>query len=468
MHLTNQYPLHVYWRAFSTSDTSYVIGLRDGWVAPGTRTDLYSHPSGQFQMEFKSGAAWHPFIKRAGDVFNNDDELVITPDGQVQKLEEALSVEPDPGTRREIAGTVTDFLDRQAFDGDSPAEVISTFSTVVTSSGGLASKTTSRSSTETGRSAGGEVTGKGAFKGIEVGVKFSGSVSDKIAHSTTRDLSADHDITSVTSTGSTVKLPLVLRGRTITVVHWVWERVFVTGRTRVGGQVYEWEVTTGLQASHRLEQYTSVADMPPAVFDAYRAKFPNSALSLLRPGATLLVDGNSWLGHVKIARVDAAGNVEGTIYDQPLSGRWDPASGMFSFTRTIHPTYLQRWQVRVVSDTDMKGSFTEEVNGVAQTTSYPCRLSTHLKVMGNGHPGELRLDDLQPDGSLRGRIYADVLQGRWDAATRRLRFQRQNGSTSYAQDWDGQRTGELMFAGSFQERINGQLAPGVYGWDART
>lgn len=289
MILHNHYALPVFWRAFSASDTVYAIGLRDGWVVPGTRTDLYDHPSGRFQMEFKSGAPGHPFLKHAGEVYRNDDELVVTPDGQVLKWGEYLGGVPGP-----------------------------------------------------------------------------------------------------------VTVP-----------------------------------------------------------------------SPLRPGNTLLVEGNTWIGLLKVSRVQPDGGIEGTVYDQPLSGRWDPAAGLFRFTRTIHPSYLQRWEVRVVSDRDMQGSFTEEVNGQPLPARYPCRLTAALAVLGNGHAGELRIDDIQADGSLTGRIYGDRLVGRWDHPTGRLSFQRSSASPSYAQEWTGQRTGPLAFAGTFQERIGGQLAPAVYGWSAQ-
>lgn len=466
MILINDFSRPVFWRTFSSSDTVYVFGLLDGWVAPGG-TAQYDHPSGQFQMEFKSGAPGHPFLRRAGETFRNDDELVVTPEGQVMRLEQTVRVERDPGERREIIGNVSNFFDKLAFDGDSTDEITTVISNVVTISGSVSTRTTSSSGSETSTGAGAEVTGKGTFKGIDVGVKFNGSVSSKVSQSTTRELATSHGISGIQTTTLNRKMSVLLRGRTLTAIHWVWERFYVSGRTHAGGQVFPWDVATRVEASYRIEQYNSIAAMPPDVFEAYREKYPASGLVLLRPGTPFLVDGNGWVGVLRVGQVPNNGALQGTLYGQPILGAWTPADGNVSFTRTIHASYLQHWRARMRSDTDVQGSFYEEVNGQRQPTLYSWRMAARLRVNGNNYVGALEVDDMAADGSFTGRLYDDNVVGRWDQAAGQIQFTRAPGHPNYSQEWKGSRVGDLTFAGTFQERVGGNLDPVEYGWTAQ-
>jgi hypothetical protein len=466
MILTNNLSLPVFWRAFNVGDTLYAFGLRDGWVAPGA-TATYEHTAGHFQMEFKSGAPGHPFLRFAGETYRNDDELFITPEGQVLRFEQTFRIERDPGERREIVGRVTNFFDKLAFDGDFTEEITTSISNVLTSNGTVSTRTTSSAASEVAAGTGGEVTGKGAFQGIEIGVKFNGNVSSKVSQSTSQELSNSHGLSSVQTTSASRKMPLVLRGRTLTAIHWVWERFFVTGRTVAGGRTFEWEVTTRLEASYRLEQYGSVAALPPDVFEAYREKYPASGLSLLRPGTPFLVDGNGWIGTLRLHAMQADGSFDGAIYGQPVRGTWNAGAAALGFTRTIHPTYLQHWEARVASDTDVRGTFQEEIGGMRNAGRYSWRMATRLSVVGNGHAGTLELGDIGADGRFTGRIYGDPVSGQWDQPNGLIRFTRTTANPNYAQEWEGRRTGELTFGGTFRERVGGAVQPTVFNWTAQ-
>lgn len=468
MILTNHFSLPVFWRAFQTSDTVYLVGLRDGWVAPGG-TAQYDHTSGQFQAEFKSGAPGHPFLRHAGENYRNDDELVVTPEGQVLRIEQTVRIERDPGERREIIGNVSDFFDRLAFDGDATDEITTTLSNVVTVSGTVTTKTTSSSSSETATGAGAEVTGnkKDAFKGIDIGVKFTGNVSGKVAQGTTQELATSQGITGVQTTSFNRKMSLLIRGHTVTAIHWVWERFYVTGRTLAGGQVFPWEVTTRIESSYRVEQYTSIAAMPPDVFAAYREKFPASGLTLLRPGTPFLVDGNGWIGLLRLDQIQGNGALQGTVYGQPLAGTWTQADGNLLFVRTIHADYRQHWRAQVRTDSDIQGMFSEEIQGQRRPDAFPWRMAARLRVNGNGHAGVLEIHDMTDDGHFTGRLYDDNVTGRWDQTSGQIVFTRAPGHPTYSQEWKGQRVGNLTFAGTFQERIGTVLDPREYGWTAQ-
>lgn len=462
MILTNNFALPIFWRTFNAGDTVYIVGHRDGWIDPGAAVD-YSHPHGSFQIEIKSGAAGHPFLRRAGEVYQNDSELIILPDGQLKRIEETLEIEPDAGEKSENLGSVSNFFDKLAFDGDTTDEITTTISNTTTTSSGSGMKATTSSAAEMASGIGGEVTAKIPIKTVELGVKFSGNVSQKVVHGTSDELTGSYGITFANSQTAVRKTPILVKGRKVTVIHWTWARTYRTGRTKVGSSTYEWEVTTGMEASYRLEQYDSLAAMPPAVFAAYREKYPATGLSFLRPETPMLVDGNGWLGLWELSMVQPDGALTGTVYGNPMTGAWMPAAGELEFTRRINPDFEQDWEGNVQSDTQITGLFRQRVNGMPEPAQYSWTMSRSLAVNGNGHLGELVIDNMAPDGTLTGTIYGDPITGAWDQGSAEISFTRRTADPSYTQQWRGTRTGPLSFAGTFEERMNGN-ASGSFSW----
>jgi hypothetical protein len=86
--LTNQG--NVFWRVFDPSEPVYAVGLAEGVLAPG-QTATFNHPSGFFQMEIKRGeGVFAPTLIPAGRVFRNDEQLVLSFDGQLETLSSQL------------------------------------------------------------------------------------------------------------------------------------------------------------------------------------------------------------------------------------------------------------------------------------------------------------------------------------------------------------------------------------------
>ena len=116
---------------------------------------------------------------RAGDIFSNEDELIVTPDGRLSKVEDAVMPDPDPEVKRDILIAYTMFFDRLNFDTDTTDEISSTYSLQTTTRTKASAEATFSSSNETSTSGGGEVSGGGKVKEVNVGVKLSGTTSSR-------------------------------------------------------------------------------------------------------------------------------------------------------------------------------------------------------------------------------------------------------------------------------------------------
>jgi hypothetical protein len=93
------------------------------------------------------------------------------------------------------------------------------------------------------------------------------------------------------------------------------------------------------------------------------------------------------------------------------------------------------------------------------------------KVDGNGHQGDLVIQNVGADGRLTGTIYGQPIKGWWDEEDRRITFLRQAAS----QSWDGygweQPIGSdvnFFLAGSFETYAGGggSAKRPTYGWFA--
>jgi hypothetical protein len=466
MLLTNNFSLPVYWRTFNTGDTVYIVGHRDGWIAPGGSTE-YSHPHGTFQLEVRSGATGHPFLMRAGAIFSNDDELIVTPEGRVSKVEDAVMPDPDPEVKRDILIAYTMFFDRLNFDTDTTDEISSTYTLQTTTGTKTSAEASFTSGNETSTSGGAGVSGGGKVKEVSVGLKLSGTSSSKVTIGTARKLSAEHNITAIQTSSQVHKMPVVLKARRITAVHMVWERSFRTGRSRVGNQVFPWEITIGIQPSVRVEQYDGIAAMPPAVFDDFSRKNPNAAgIGFLRKNLPFIFDGNGWLGLFVATDVQPHGGMTGTVFGNPFAGSWHQAFGDFQFTRTVTPQYTQFYYARVVSELDIAGYFREIINGVEQNALQDWRMARSLALTGNGLAGRFLLSTFERDGSFAGTAYGDQMTGSWNQMAGTIAFTRTLAAPGVTQRFTGRRTGFLRFEGNCEQLVNGAPATS-FNWSMR-
>jgi hypothetical protein len=58
---------------------------------------------------------------------------------------------------------------------------------------------------------------------------------------------------------------------------------------------------------------------------------------MANPTGTWQVNGNGFRGELVIAAVDAAGNLNGTIYGDAISGFWDETTQRIFFSRNLNP-----------------------------------------------------------------------------------------------------------------------------------
>ncbi len=87
MNLTNNFTGGtVFWRIFDTTETVYGFGRSDGVLAIGESPGPINHPDGHFKIEFKRDGLFGVFLIRAGEVFSNDDNLLLTADGQLERI----------------------------------------------------------------------------------------------------------------------------------------------------------------------------------------------------------------------------------------------------------------------------------------------------------------------------------------------------------------------------------------------
>ncbi len=210
--------------------------------------------------------------------------------------------------------------------------------------------------------------------------------------------------------------------------------------------------------------YAFVPPPPPAEVPSSPVLPPRPALAA---GASLVVEGNGWLGLLRIERLQGA-QVNGTIYGQPFSGTWNASTRELQFTRSLGPGYEQRWSARLGSAADsfISGVFREITNGQPGATEYRWCAASRLPLDGNGWGGEMLFTQFDDQG-VAGTVYGDRFHGTWNHATRELRFVRQGGDPAYAQRWVGRHTAALDFDGHFREVVGGQERPLDFRWLVR-
>jgi hypothetical protein len=447
MLLTNQFNQWIFWRTFNIGDTVYIVGHRDGWLAPGDSTNV-DHPHGTFQMEVKSGAAGHPFLRPAGAHYRNDDEVIVTPDGKVLTVEEALTVQPDPGQRTEVLGTGWYFFDKRGFSSDTTDEITTTFSLQTTTTGTVAGKITNSSSAENAAGGSAEVSGKIPVKSAEIGVKFGATASSKVTAGTVRELTQTHGLQFQQNQSVSTKFQIPTKAGKITAVEFVWNRSFLTGRTTVAGTVIPWEVTTGLMASRSYREYASPAEMPAHVYAAFLDQFPLSGTSLFRQNTPMMIDGNTWIGLFIVTDIQLGGVFSGTVYGSPMSGSYSEGFGDLQFVRRISADYTQYWYAQTTQPNRINGYFTETINGALQGVSYGWSMAQSLLAMTSaGEVLRFSMNQISPDGQFSGMIGSDSLSGTWNQAAQSITFNRIRSDGSL-QTWTGNRIAGLTFQGT--------------------
>jgi hypothetical protein len=85
----------------------------------------------------------------------------------------------------------------------------------------------------------------------------------------------------------------------------------------------------------------------------------------------LLVDGNGWLGELRLNRIDGNGAVAGELYGDAVTGRWDHSAQRLYLTRRFpDPNYAQEWTGRRAYGLTFVGDFEEVLRSVRQARQY--------------------------------------------------------------------------------------------------
>ena len=468
MIITSQYPSRVYWRMFEPGNTHYVWGNREGFLNFGDSVDDVSWPAGQFQLEVKKDGLLGPFVVNAGRLWRNDDEAILTNDGRLRPVEELVEIDLDP-VKEDSLGTTRVFYDRLTSDSDITVEITSTLSVETVTTTTRSSEAGSTSSSENNIGAEGNISGK--VKEVSLGLKMTGS--SKTVIGTSQKLTEQYgEQIKMTQSGSekfTEKLP----AKKITMIESEWIRRFRTGQARVGGRLYPFEYPKEFKARQlTVRHYASVAEMSQEVFAEYSRLSSGRGLSTLR-GDVQLVDGNGWVGLMSPTPVQTTGSISGTIYNNnAINGSWDTRSQTLRFIRNINPTYRQSWEGRPNRDGEgMIGTFFEEKGDMQERQkTYQWVSAPYLKVNGNGHPGQLRITEINANGSFKGTCYGNEIGGTWDQKNNTITFLRKV-NPRVRQHWSGTRQGPLSFAGTFAHEELGSMGTweergSGYSWNA--
>ncbi len=461
MLLTNQFNQFIFWRTFNIGDTVYVVGHRDGWLAPGATTNV-DHPQGSFQMEVKSGAPGHPFLRTAGTRYSSDDEVIVTAVGMVAKVEEVLSIALDPVEQTDVLGGAWYFFDKRGFSADTTDEITTTFSLETTTSGTLGSKITNSSSAENAGGGSAEVTGEVPVKAVKVGVKFGAEASQKVSETTSRELSQTFGLQFQQNQSMSTKFQIPTKAGKITAIEFVWNRSFRTGHTTVAGSVVPWEVTTGLMASRSYREYDSPADMPAHVYAAFLKQFPLSGTSIFRVDTPMIVDGNTWIGLFVVREIETGGGFKGTIYGDPMQGSYMEGFGDLQFRRTINAGYLQSWFANTTSPNRINGWFSEEIGGMPQGMTFGWSMAQSLLATNDrGEVLRFSISQMSADGQFSGALGGAALTGNWNQGAQSITFNRILPGGAL-QTWTGQRIAGLTFRGNFPDgaaMVNWMIRP---------
>ena len=464
MKLTSKYFTdRVYWRTFGMDDTVYVFGHRDGFIFNGQTINI-NHPRGHFQLELKKHGLTGIVLEAPGTQWANDDELVITESGELATIESTVSVELNPDTLTEHIGEITHFFDQLGSSQDQTYSLTNSLTIQTSSSAGQDSKAAMEISAEASGGATSKASGEVPLDKGKIGLEIGGSVSNKVATKVQQELTTKINFSDqVTRNFSFGATTIVVKARTIKAYSASWGRKYRTGQINFVGGSLPFEVTTMFSFNGEQDDYIDIAHMPQGIFEEFATWRPSKRHFPVRQGASLLVDGNGWLGLMKFGPISQGGTLVGSIYNSPFQGTWDTASRELKFTRNLGGGYLQHWVGSMVADGTLSGTFIEELRGVAQPTTFSWRATRALAINGNGYAGEMVFTDASPlqkndfiptphpgDLSISGTIYGNRFAGQWLHVGRELLFTRfiQN---NYAQHWKGTPTGTLLFSGTFLE-----------------
>jgi len=166
--------------------------------------------------------------------------------------------------------------------------------------------------------------------------------------------------------------------------------------------------------------------------------------------AELVVEGNGHRGALVIHRIDAAGAVEGRVYDEPIvDGRWDQSGNRLSFTRASGGTYRQHWTGSRISGLSLRGHFTEAGGGTPGMqyewhSVDPAAKKVAFVLSGGGSKGDFQvgaLTALQEAG-----IHPDIVCGTSVGALNALMLaQGDNGLAELRRIWLGLRRNDHMW-----------------------
>ena len=115
----------------------------------------------------------------------------------------------------------------------------------------------------------------------------------------------------------------------------------------------------------------SLTGLSSGRFQEIRNDVPEQTFYDWSAASRLLVDGNGWLGELRLNSMDSTGAVAGEIYGDQLTGRWDQGAQRLHLTRrTPDPNYTQEWTARRTTGLTFAGDFQEVLRTVRQARQY--------------------------------------------------------------------------------------------------
>jgi hypothetical protein len=306
----------VYWRTFNKTDTTYIIGLREGFVSNG-QSITYENSSGYFQMELKRGDLFGATIVTAGHVFSNSDEYILTDAGYLQSIYDAANVQTDAEFLFSPAGGVVQFM--SAGGADSTITITSSISTTMSDTHTQQTTVSTSTSDEHGTQVGGGADAK--FPGpLQVGLHISESVSDKVTNKVEEVVVSTFSQSISTVTAYSETQTITLKANRLTAVVTNWQRRYVTGTITLLHDVIPFDATMGYISSRAITDYTSPSDLPSELMAAYRAQNPGYSPPLKLADGDLLREQSSAPVYVIVG--GAKFYIPNTDVLQSLYGGW--------------------------------------------------------------------------------------------------------------------------------------------------
>lgn len=262
MRLTSNFPNTVFWRMFEKTNTTYVTGYWEGLINRGESRDLF-HPHGQFQLELKHGWLLGPFIMRPGQVFDNDDVLILNANGTVT-IQQPPDIEVIEDSTVTIPfGREITFLDALGSATDVTRSVKTSVTSVNERTAGVQEENFLKQSANFELGLKAEIKASDQFTASgNIGADTAREISSKLNSSYTQRFS--QAVTTETST------TVVAKAGILTAVVFEWHRHVAKGRVIMEGETYPYVATVGFTpVNTKVSSHQNFAAMPADLRDAY-------------------------------------------------------------------------------------------------------------------------------------------------------------------------------------------------------